>query len=192
MSGAPLPPTSLTVPLPSTVQVLTFIAFDLMVDWLWASRANVAVGVPDALMAFGEEVFIDAFDQLNSQPFFIFAAKLCPPGVEASMFALFMGLSNFGYAAGSYLGSFVLKLFGGVEAPEYENIGLYIWAKFVMRFLPVLLVPFLVPPGCPADTAKEMGAKTGSSTLCASSSEASDCGSSITSREADERLESDF
>ena len=41
MSGAPLPPTSLTVPLPSTVQVLTFIAFDLMVDWLWASRSKV-------------------------------------------------------------------------------------------------------------------------------------------------------
>ena len=81
----------------------------------------------------------------------------------------------------------MLKLFGGVEAPEYENLGLYIWVKFVMRFLPVLLVPFLVPRGCPADTAKEMGAKAGSSTLCASSSDASDCGSSINSQ--DERLE---
>lgn len=58
--------------------------FANLIDWIWTSRYNLAIGIPDELMAFGEEVFIDVIDQLNSQPFFIFAAKLCPPDVEAS------------------------------------------------------------------------------------------------------------
>ena len=67
-----------------------------LLDLVWVTRLNKAVGIPDWVMTFGEEVFIDVVAQMASQPFFIFAAKLCPPNVEASMFALFMGLSNFG------------------------------------------------------------------------------------------------
>ena len=37
--------------------------------------------------------------RLQAMPFLIYAAKLCPKGVEASMFSLFMGLSNFGSSA---------------------------------------------------------------------------------------------
>ena len=70
-----------------------------LLDALWVSRLSRNLGVTDGLMAFGEEIFIDVVDAMNSQPFFIYAAKLCPHSVEASMFALFMGLSNFGAAA---------------------------------------------------------------------------------------------
>jgi hypothetical protein len=68
-----------------------------LMDLVWVSRLNVALGLPDEVFAFGEEAFIDVFDQVQSQAFFIFATKLCPRQVEASRFALFMGLSNFGY-----------------------------------------------------------------------------------------------
>ena len=59
-------------------------------------------------------------------PFLIFAAKLCPPKVEAAMFALFMGLSNFGTITGYYVGSGMLSLFGGVEAPEFNHLGFFV------------------------------------------------------------------
>ena len=130
-----------------------------LLDLLWVSRLNLRLGVPDVAFLFGDEVLADIVERLNSMPFYIYAAKLCPPSVEGSMFALFMGLSNFGFAAGQYLGSGVLKMFGGVEAPEYEYLASYVAVKSVMRFLPVALVPFLVPPGCPADTAAEMEAR---------------------------------
>ena len=38
-------------------------------------------------------------------PILVYAAKLCPPDVEASMFAIFMGMSNLGNDTGLYLGS---------------------------------------------------------------------------------------
>lgn len=134
------------------------LAFASLTDWVWTSRLNLQLGIPDEFLVFGEEVFIDAIAVLNSQPFFIFAAKLCPPGVEASMFALFMGLSNFGNDAGRYLGSSLLKYLGNPSKPGYEGIATYSFVKSLMRALPVLLVPFLVPNGSPADSAAALGA----------------------------------
>ena len=81
--------------------------------------------------------------------------------VRDAVFALFMGLSNFGSDAGKYLGSSMLKLFGGVSKPDYDGIATYCLLKSLMRLLPLMLVPLLVPAGSPADTAVAMGAGKG-------------------------------
>eukprot|EP00966_Prymnesium_polylepis_P109919 2543201-Prymnesium_polylepis.2 len=67
-----------------------------------------------------------------------------------------MGLSNFGSAAGEYLGSGLLYAYGGVRKPGFEHLGAYVATRSAMRVLPALLVPCLVPRGTPADTAKEV------------------------------------
>ena len=125
---------------------------------MWVERLNVRLGIPDWLMSFGEETFADVVDQMASQPFFIFAAKLCPPGVEASMFALFMGLSNFGRTSGRYLGGGLLQLLGGVKKPDYDRLPEFVLIRSLCRLLPLALIPFLVPRGTPADSASAMGA----------------------------------
>ena len=70
----------------------------------------------------------------------------------------FMGLSNFGYAAGDYVGSGLLRLYGGVQPPEFENLAPFVLTKVLIGITPVLLVPFLVPKGTPHDSAIGMGA----------------------------------
>lgn len=109
-------------------------------------------------MLFGDEVAFDFVYKLNQLPFLIYAAKLCPPGVEASMFSLFMGLSNFGGNASEYLGSGLLAILGDVPPPTFPNLELLVFISCACKALPILLVPFLVPTGTPMDTAKEMGA----------------------------------
>jgi len=74
------------------------------------------------------------------------------------MFALFMGLSNFGSDAGRFLGSSLLKVVGDPTKPDYDGMATYCLLKSLMRLLPIALVPFLVPAGSPADSAKAMGA----------------------------------
>ena len=128
-----------------------------LVDLMWVMRVNLLVGIPDAAFAFGEEAFIDVLDQIQSQAFFIFAAKLCPREVEASMFALFMGLSNFGYDVGRYSGAGLIAALG-IRRPDYDHIDTFMLIKSLCRILPILTVPFLVPVGTPADTAAAMGA----------------------------------
>uniref|UniRef100_A0A7S0J6I0 Uncharacterized protein n=1 Tax=Calcidiscus leptoporus TaxID=127549 RepID=A0A7S0J6I0_9EUKA len=129
-----------------------------MLDLVWVSRLNLRIGLPDAAFLFTDEIVADVVERLNAMPFFIYAAKLCPPTVEGSMFALFMGLSNFGSASGSYLGSALLRLLGGVRPPAFARLQEYIVLRSLMRIIPVLLVPALVPRGSPRDTAREMGA----------------------------------
>ena len=126
-------------------------------DVIWIYRLNVHFGIRDEVFAFGEEAFVDVIDQIQSQAFFIFAVKLCPRDVEASMFALFMGLSNFGYDVGRYAGTAVMSLLGGVSAPGYDGIGAFMWVKTLSRLLPLLSVPFLVPSGRPSDSAVGLG-----------------------------------
>ena len=74
------------------------------------------------------------------------------------MFALFMGMSDFGTVAGGYLGSGLLRLFGGVQKPDFDNIEVYILVRSLMRALPLLLIPGLVPAGGPKDSAQKLGA----------------------------------
>jgi MFS family permease len=128
-------------------------------DLLWIRRVNRALGVSDSVWClFGNELARDFVYKLNQMPFMIYAAKLCPRGTEASMFALFMGLSNFGTTAGGYLGSSLLQAYGGVEAPEFENLETFVMTACLMQATPILMVPYLVPLGSPVGTAQEMGA----------------------------------
>ena len=128
-------------------------------DLLWIRRVNRALGLSDSVWClFGNELAQDFVYKLNQMPFMIYAAKLCPRGTEASMFALFMGLSNFGTTAGGYLGSSLMQAYGGVEAPEFENLETFVMTACLMQAVPILMVPFLVPRGSPVGTAQEMGA----------------------------------
>ena len=57
-------------------------------------RVNIRLGISDPIwILIGDEILLDFVYKLHSMPFYILAAKLCPSGVEASMFSLFMRVS---------------------------------------------------------------------------------------------------
>lgn len=130
-----------------------------LIDLLFVYRANRR-WLPDwVLFLFGDAVFVGLVDRLGDMAFFIFSAKLCPPAVEGSMFALQMGVSNFGNHAGMYLGTAILEVFyPRLHAPDYAGLSSYITLRSALRALPILLVPILVPRGCPSDSSKDIGA----------------------------------
>ena len=129
-----------------------------LIDLVFITRLNRAIGVPDLVIyLIGDEVAIAIAGRLLTMPFYIFAAELCPVKVEASMFALIMGLNNSGSSAGNYLGSAVLDLLGTKE-PHYRHADVYIVIRAAMRILQIPLILFLVPRGSPADTASDIGA----------------------------------
>jgi hypothetical protein len=101
-------------------------------------------------------------------PLMILAAKICPPGVEATLFSLLMGLSNFGGTVGYYVGQGMLTIIdpprpgtgdipdyaGGVAGPSFTNLDWLVLVQALTRALPLLLVPFLIPSGSPTDEVK--------------------------------------
>eukprot|EP00501_MAST-03F_sp_TOSAG23-6_P002542 GSMAST32.ASY1.ANO1.2681.1 assembled CDS len=110
------------------------------------------LGISDKAFMLGEEVISPLISRFNTMPVFILAAKLCPPKMEATLFAMTMGLSNFGSVIGGYVGVGLLEVFGGVRAPEFHNIELLVLTRSLTRLLPILLIPYLVPLGRPSDS----------------------------------------
>ena len=125
-----------------------------LLDLIWVRRANLDLGIPDTYFFFGEELLGPVVSRLNTMPLFILAAKLCPPKMEGTLFALNMGLSNFGVILGTYMGNGLLLALGGVKGPEFENLDVLVIIRSLARLLPIALIPFLIPDGAPSDEAK--------------------------------------
>ena len=112
-------------------------------------------------------------------PMFVLASKLCPDGSEATLFSVMMSLSNFGYDVGTYFGAMLLTVCG-VTDDDYTSFPIVVAIKSLMRLLPIILVPFLVPRGTPQDAAEALSRTDGGMSI------ASDCGMSVAS--LDDRL----
>jgi len=125
---------------------LTFVS---LLDLVFVCRWNLAIGIPDKAFIMGDEILSDLIARLNTMPLFVLAAATCPPGVEATLFALNMGLSNFGGTLGKYHGLGLMWVFGGVTGPEFANLDYFVLVRSLMRLLPILLIPMLVPTGTP-------------------------------------------
>lgn len=76
---------------------------------------------------------------------------MCPPGAEATVFAMLTALSNFGAAVSSYFGATLLVVFN-IQGGNYDNLMWLLIVKKCCRLTTLLLVHALVPPGCPNDT----------------------------------------
>ena len=97
-------------------------------------RWNTYIGLSDQAFMIGDEIIAPLISRLNTMPVFILAAHLCPPGVEATLFALSMGLSNYGGAIGSYLGIGLVEIVG-VSSPEFEGLPMLVLIKVGDCFL---------------------------------------------------------
>lgn len=76
-------------------------------------------------------------------PLLVLAAKLCPPGIEGTFFALLMSVDNVGLLSAAWVGSFLLKV-AGVTRTNFHYFWLSVLIRNLMRLLPLPFL-FLVP-----------------------------------------------
>ncbi|KAG8458950.1 hypothetical protein KFE25_004284 [Diacronema lutheri] len=83
------------------------------VDLVIVLRWNVLVGIPDEVMyMLGYNVVYQIASMLNFMPSVILTSKLCPPQLEATMFALLAGFQNFGAMVAGSLGVELIAALG--------------------------------------------------------------------------------
>lgn len=102
-------------------------------------HVNRQLGIPDDLFTFGDDVVLTVLGQIAFMPTLVLAAKLCPPGVEGTLFALLMSIFNGGAIVGSELGAFLTRAMGVTDS-DFGNLGMLIAVCNLSTLLPL---PFL-------------------------------------------------
>ncbi|CEL99343.1 unnamed protein product [Vitrella brassicaformis CCMP3155] len=125
---------------------VTTIVMTLLIlpDYIQASRLNVKWGIPDWLFLYGSDGFTTFIDRIYSTPFHVMCAQLCPPGVEALMFACLMSWNNLANSCSRHLGAAVQAAWG-ITADNYRPLlPSLIIVKAASTLLPLFFL-FLVP-----------------------------------------------
>ncbi|KAF8060466.1 folate-biopterin transporter 1 [Scenedesmus sp. PABB004] len=106
---------------------------------LLVSGANRALGLSDELFVLGDSVILTVLGQVSFMPILVLAARLCPAGVEATLFATLMSILNGGAFFGSALGAGLTGALG-VTSTDFSHLFALVLICNLTTLLPA---PFL-------------------------------------------------
>ncbi|MEB3177597.1 MAG: folate/biopterin family MFS transporter [Nostocaceae cyanobacterium] len=110
-----------------------------MTTLLLVTHANRALGIDDHWFSLGDSLILTVMGQIAHMPVLVLAARLCPPGVEATLFALLMSVHNLGALVSYELGALMMHWLHITET-NFD----YLWLLVVIANLSTLLpLPFL-------------------------------------------------
>ena len=132
----------------STVVRCAAAAADLVI----VNRLNVRMGIPDKVAyMLGNNVAESVAGQLDLMPMVVLTSKLCPPGMEATVYAILAGFQNFGGSVSAAVGLALTSQFGihanlNTNECSFEGLSaLIIVAHILMPLLVVPLTFILIP-----------------------------------------------
>ncbi|CAN1797170.1 Folate-biopterin transporter 1, chloroplastic [Linum perenne] len=103
---------------------------------------NRKLGISDEWFAIGDSLILTVLGQASFMPVLVLAAKLCPEGMEATLFATLMSISNGGTVLGELLGALLTKVFG-VTKDSFDNLAALIIICNLSSLLPLPLIGLL-------------------------------------------------
>lgn len=115
-----------------------------MTQVLLVTRTNVALGISDQLFALTDTAVLTALGQVAFMPTLVLAARLCPPGVEGTLFAALMSVYNASGATSSELGAILTHALGVTET-NFDNLWILVALCSLTYLLPLPLLSLLDP-----------------------------------------------
>ncbi|MEG4225268.1 folate/biopterin family MFS transporter [Microcoleus sp. N9_B2] len=110
-----------------------------MTTLLLVTHANRALGIDDQWFSIGDSLILTVIGQIAYMPVLVLSARLCPPGVEATLFAVLMSVTNLAGLL-SHEGGALLTHLLGITDRNFDNL----WLLIVITNLSTLLpLPFL-------------------------------------------------
>ena len=131
------------------------LVFTNLLDFLFVTRANTTIGIPDKVFILGDSTIGPVVKRLYLMPMFVLSSKVCPDGSEATLYAIMMSLSNYGYDVGTVFGTVLLSIFR-VSNDNWSGFKWVLLIKSILRLVPIILIKYLVPTGTPDDDNKEV------------------------------------
>eukprot|EP00418_Pyrodinium_bahamense_P007509 CAMPEP_0179025706 /NCGR_PEP_ID=MMETSP0796-20121207/8129_1 /TAXON_ID=73915 /ORGANISM="Pyrodinium bahamense, Strain pbaha01" /LENGTH=601 /DNA_ID=CAMNT_0020721747 /DNA_START=71 /DNA_END=1877 /DNA_ORIENTATION=+ len=117
---------------------IAYLPFGL-VQILLVTKVHRRWGIPDAAIAFGDDVGLAALAQVAFMPTLVLAARLCPPGVEGALFATLMSIYNLARIVGQEAGGLLTKLVGVTET-DFANLPLLLGICTLASLVPLPLL----------------------------------------------------
>ncbi|MEM8828978.1 MAG: folate/biopterin family MFS transporter, partial [Cyanobacteria bacterium P01_G01_bin.19] len=139
-----------TVPFRTILGWSTVIAAALgMTTLLLVTHTNRALGIDDHWFSLGDSLILTVVGQITWMPVLVLSARLCPKGVEATLFALLMSIWNLSGLLSHELGA-LLTSWLGVTENNFDNLWLLVTLTNLSTLLPL---PFLgwLPSGDPGE-----------------------------------------
>ncbi|MEG4021308.1 MULTISPECIES: folate/biopterin family MFS transporter [unclassified Microcoleus] len=110
-----------------------------MTTLLLVTHANRALGIDDQWFSIGDSLILTVIGQIAYMPILVLSARLCPRGVEATLFAVLMSVTNLAGLI-SHEGGALLTHLLGITDRNFDNL----WLLIVITNLSTLLpLPFL-------------------------------------------------
>lgn len=128
-----------------------------MTTLLLVTHANRTLGIDDRWFSLGDSLILSVMGQIAFMPVLVLAARLCPPGIEATMFALLMSIWNLSGLFSHELGA-LLTHWLGVTETNFDRLWLLVTIANLSTLLPLPLLGWL-PSGDPQDLAKQKDLK---------------------------------
>ena len=121
----------------------TIVSFPLgLIPILLTTHVNQAWGIPDQALIYGDDVVLAMLGEIAFLPCLVLAARLCPPGVEAVLFATLMSIFNGASTVGTEIGAALTKVFGITET-NFSNLTWLIVLCNLTSLYPLLFMGFL-------------------------------------------------
>lgn len=106
------------------------------------------------------QLIFPTIGRLSTMPCLVLAAQLCPDHVEATLYALIMGVSNMSFSTGNYIGVGLVAIVDSYS-PDFDHLAMFIALRNMFACLPLLIIALLSPNGNPKLGPDELRAVNG-------------------------------
>lgn len=106
------------------------------------THLNRQWGISDQWFSLGDSLILAVMGQIAFMPVLVLAARLCPPGIEATLFALLMSISNLANLVSHELGA-LLTHWLGITEHNFDRLWLLVLITNLSTLLPLPLLNWL-------------------------------------------------
>jgi folate/biopterin transporter len=110
-----------------------------MTTLLLVTHANRAIGIDDRWFSLGDSLILAVMGQIAFMPVLVLAARLCPPGVEATLFALLMSITNLASVLSHEFGAILMHWLQITES-NFDNLWLLVVIANGSTLLPLVFL----------------------------------------------------
>lgn len=106
------------------------------------------LGVSPKFFAMADTLISAPLSEIGFLPLLVLVARVCPKGIEATVFAVLASIMNIGLAISDMGGAALVHFFDVHQATEtlaanYDNLDKVLWIAILSSVLPLPLLPFL-------------------------------------------------